>query len=501
MSTATLSETPPPPPANARRTGRLFALTGAVVGVIYGYDSGSISGALVFLSEDFHLTAAEKGLVNSILVFGSIIGALIGGKLADALGRKAAMLIVAGSYAMFVALSAVAPNVIVLDAVRLLLGVAIGISIVAAPLYIAESTPARIRGASVAAYQVATVAGIAITYFVNWGLSGGGHWRWMLGIAALPAALVMIPLWRLPDTPRWYVLKGDTERAIEVMATTDPDVDPRAEVAAVRAALAEESGGSAGSLLRKPYVRATLFVIGLGFFCQITGINAVTYYSPQIFEEMGFTGNGLNFLLPSFVQLASLAATVLAILIIDRIGRRVVLLSGIGTMVVMLAVLATVFGTGGLHGDMIWVGFGAILLFTAAFNFGFGSLIWVYASEAFPAQLRSTGASAMLSADLVANLLIAQFFPSVLAWAGAGLTFAGLGVLALGALVFASVTAPETKGRQLEEIQGYWSNGGRWPTPAPGDGSPETAVPEKAAAEKAAAEKAAPETAAPEVAP
>lgn len=130
-----------------------------------------------------------------------------------------------------------------LDTVRFLLGVAIGISIVAAPLYVAESTPARIRGASVAAYQVATVAGIVLTYFVNWGLSGGGHWRWMLGLSAIPAALVMIPLLRLPDTPRWYVLKGRTERAVEVMAMTDPDVDPRAEVASVEAALAEESGG------------------------------------------------------------------------------------------------------------------------------------------------------------------------------------------------------------------------------------------------------------------
>ncbi|MFH8344567.1 sugar porter family MFS transporter [Streptomyces sp. NPDC018045] len=466
-STQSPSSPPGPEGPPPRRTGRLFALTGAVVGVIYGYDTGSISGALVFLSEDFHLTDTEKGLVNSILVCGSILGALIGGKLADALGRKAAMLIVAGSYTVFVALSALAPNVVVLDAVRFLLGVAIGISIVAAPLYIAESSPARTRGACVAAYQVATVAGIALTYFVNWGLSDGGHWRLMLGLSAIPAALVLIPLFRLPDTPRWYVLKGRTEKAVEVMALTDPDVDPRAETEAVRAALAEESGGSLRSLLRKPYARAALFVVGLGFFCQITGINAVTYYSPQIFEEMGFTGDGQNFLLPSFVQLASLAATVLAILIIDRLGRRVVLLSGIATMAAMLGVLTAVFGFGDLKGSGTWIGFGAILLFTAAFNFGFGSLIWVYASEAFPAQLRSTGASAMLTADLVANLLIAQFFPSLLSWAGAARTFAGLGLLALGALVFAACTAPETKGRQLEEIQGFWLNGGRWPTPAP----------------------------------
>ncbi|MGW8377450.1 sugar porter family MFS transporter [Streptomyces sp. ODS28] len=482
MTTATPS---PKLAAEGYRTGRLFALTGAVVGVIYGYDTGSISGALVFLSKDFHLTSAEQGLVNSVLVLGSILGALIGGKLADALGRKPAMLIVAASYAVFVALSAVAPNVVVLDIVRFLLGIAIGVSIVAAPLYVAESTPARIRGAAVAAYQVATVAGITLTYFVNWGLSGGGHWRWMLGLSAIPAALLVIPLLRLPDTPRWYVLKGRTEEAEQVLARTDPDVDPRTEIAAINGALSEESGGSAAALLRKPYARAATFVIGLGFFCQITGINAVTYYSPAIFEEMGFTGDGQNFLLPAFVQVAGLAAAVLAVLIIDRLGRRRVLLSGIGVMLAMLALLTAVFGTGAVSGSATWVGFVAVLLFTAAYNFGFGSLIWVYASEAFPARYRAVGASVMLTADLVANMLIAQFFPSLMSWAGAAWTFAGLGVLALLALVFTAATAPETKGRQLEEIQGYWRNGGRWPSVE----EQQRYVGEDADAEAAAAER------------
>ena len=468
MSIATLSATPPPPSSKtAHRTGRLFALTGAVVGVIYGYDTGSISGALVFLSKDFHLTEAEKGLVNSILVGGSIVGAMIGGKLADALGRKAAMLIVAGSYAVFVALSALAPNVVVLDVVRFLLGIAIGISIVAAPLYVAESTPARIRGASVAAYQVATVAGIVITYFVNWGLSGGGHWRWMLGLSALPAALVMIPLLRLPDTPRWYVLKGQTERAVEVMAMTDPGTSIRAPRSRrwgrrrgerwVGALLAAQAVRPGRTLRRRPRIL----------------LPDHRHQRRDVLQPADLRGDGLH------RQRSELPAAVLRpASLAGRDGarhprhrparRRVVLLSGIGTMVVMLAVLTAVFGTGELHGATTWVGFAAILLFTAAFNFGFGSLIWVYASEAFPAQLRSTGASVMLTADLVANLLIAQFFPSLMAWAGAARTFAGLGVLALAALAFAAVTAPETKGRQLEEIQGYWRNGGRWPAaPAP----------------------------------
>ncbi|MBY8883473.1 sugar porter family MFS transporter [Streptomyces sp. PTM05] len=468
------SQTAAPPARRRFGTGHRIAFTGAVVGVIYGYDTGSISGALVFLARDFHLNSGQKGLVNSILVLGSILGALAAGRLADAIGRRMTMVLVAACYAVFVALSALSPGIGVLYAFRFLLGVAIGVSIVAAPLFIAESTPARIRGAAVATYQVACVAGITITYFVNWGLSGGGHWRLMLGLSAVPAALVVIPLLRLPDTPRWYILKGRLDEAARVMADTDPDVDPVAETAAIDRELRAErrNGGTLAQLVRKPFARATVFVIGMGFFCQITGINAVTYYSPEIFQTMGFTGSGQNFFLPSLVELVSLVATISALFIVDRFGRRVVLLSGIGSMLVTLVVLSAVFGTGAVHGGGTWVGFAAITLFTAAFNFGFGSLIWVYASEAFPAQLRSLGASVMLAADLVANLLVAQFFPSLLAHVGASWTFGGFAVLALLAISFIAVMAPETKGRQLEEIRAYWQNNGHWPDPhsAPASG-------------------------------
>ncbi|MEU5836592.1 sugar porter family MFS transporter [Streptomyces diacarni] len=472
MATPSIAQ---PPPSSTHRTGRLIVATGAVVGVVYGYDTGSISGALVFLSQDFGLNASESGFVNSILVLGNILGALIAGRLSDALGRKPTMVIVAAAYAVFSALSALSPTVVVLDLVRFLLGVTIGISIVAAPLFIAESTPARLRGAAVAGYQVACVAGITLTYFVNWGLSGGGHWRIMLGLAAIPSALVIVPLLRLPDSPRWYLLKGRVDEAARVMATTDPDVDPVAESAAIQRELDAERGGRGGSLarmVRRPFLRATVFVIGMGFFCQITGINAVTYYSPQIFETLGFHGDGQNFLLPAIVELISLAATVLALFVVDRVGRRVVLLSGIGTMLATLVVLAVVFGTHSLSGAGIWIGFGALALFTAAFNFGFGSLIWVYASEAFPARLRSLGASVMLTANLAANFLVAQFFPSVLEELGATWAFGGFAVLVLLALAFMARMAPETKGRQLEEIRGYWQNGGRWPDDA-SSGSPE----------------------------
>ncbi|AEW99281.1 sugar porter family MFS transporter [Streptantibioticus cattleyicolor] len=454
-----------PPHRGVRRAGRPIAVAGAVVGVVYGYDTGSVSGALVFLSREFHLGPAAAGLVNSVLVLGSVLGALVAGRLADAVGRRTTMIAVAAAYAVFAALSALSPDVVVLDAVRFLLGVAIGVSIVVAPLFIAESSPARVRGAAVATYQVACVAGITLTYFLDWALAGGGHWRVMLGLSALPAALVVPPLLRLPDSPRWYVLTGRLDVAAEVLAATDPDVDPVAGTAAIARELAAERTGRGGALerlVRRPYRRATVFVLGMGFFCQITGVNAVTYYSPEIFRTLGFTGTGQTFFLPSLVELVSLAATVAALFVVDRAGRRDVLLTGIGTMTATLVALALLYGAGAGS----WAGFAAVTIFTAAFNFGFGSLIWVYASEAFPARLRSLGASVMLTADLTANLLVAQFFPALLATAGPARTFAGFAALALAAFVFIAWLAPETKGRPLEEIRAYWRNGGRWDDPA-----------------------------------
>jgi MFS family permease len=220
-------------------------------------------------------------------------------------------------------------------------------------------------------------------------------------------------------------------------------------------------------MLRAPYRRATLFVLGLGFLIQITGINAVVFYSPLIFKEMGFTGNSALLLLPAIVQVGSLVATVVSLSIVDRIGRRPTLLTGIAAMIASTVLLAVVFAAGGLTGTGGWLGFVGIFVFTAGFNFGFGSLVWVYASESFPARLRTTGASAMLTADLVANLIIGLYFLSALESLGGTATFAMFAALAVISFAFVWWLAPETRGRPLEAIRAYWENGGRWPE---GDG-------------------------------
>ena len=448
------------------RVGLKIAVAAATIGVIYGYDLGNISGALLFITKEFGTTTKETEWVTSIVVAGSIAGALAASRVAIAIGRKPTMVMVALTYAAFAILSGLAQSLVWLDIARFFLGVTIGLSVVTAPIFVAESSPAAIRGGLIVMYQVATVTGIMVAYFVDYALAGSGAWRVMLALSAAPALAVLVVLARLPDTPRWYVMKGRKEEARDALRVTDPDADVDRELDEIETDLRRERGGSLGEMLRAPYRRATVFVLGLGFLIQITGINAVVFYSPLIFKEMGFTGNAALLLLPALVQVGSLIATIVSLAIVDRLGRRPTLLTGITAMVASTVLLAIVFAAGQLTGTSGWLGFVGIFVFTAGFNFGFGSLVWVYASESFPARLRTAGASGMLAADLVANLIIGLYFLSALDALGGTATFAMFAGLAVLSFAFVWWLAPETKGRPLEAIRAYWENGGRWPAPA-----------------------------------
>ncbi|WP_280428789.1 sugar porter family MFS transporter [Nocardia brasiliensis] len=446
------------------RLGVLVGVAAASVGVIYGYDLSNIAGALLFITDEFGLTTRQQELLTTAVVIGEIAGAIGGGVLANRIGRKKSMVLVAATYGAFAVLAACSTALPMLMAARLALGITIGISVVVVPVFVAESAPTRVRGALLVAYQVATVIGIIIGYLAAYLLAGTQSWRWMLGLAAVPAVLTTVLLLRLPDTARWYVMKGRIEQARQVLRRVEPDLDTDAQLAEIEHGLREESGGALREMLRKPYLRATVFVVGLGFFIQITGINAIVYYSPRLFEAMGFRGHFALLVLPALVQVAALAAVLVALVLVDRLGRRPILLSGIGMMIAANALLIAVFVAGSDFGGVLTVlGFLGVLLFTVGFTFGFGALVWVYAGESFPARLRSTGSSAMLTSDLVANAIVAGAFLTMLESLGGAGTFAVFGALAIVGFGFVYRLAPETKGRQLEEIQYYWANGGRWP--------------------------------------
>ena len=439
--------------------GSLIALTAASLGIIYGYDISNIAGALLFIKDEFALSTWQQELVTTGVVVGEIGGALVGGVLANAIRRQRSMVLVAAGYAVFALLGAMSVSLPTLLAARLLLGLTIGISVVVVPVFVAESAPARVRGSLLVAYQVATVVGIICGYLVAYLLAGSHGWRWMLGLAALPAALTMLLLLSMPDTARWYAFKGRIDEARLVLRQVEPDADVERELAEIHTALAEESGGALAEMLRPPYRRATAFVIGLGFFIQITGINAIVFYSPHLFTAMGLHGNFALLIFPAMVQTAALPAVLVSLVLVDRLGRRPILLAGIGMMVAADLVLIGVFAANG--GPMF--GLAGVLMFTIGFNFGFGALVWVYAGESFPARLRALGSSAMLTTNHLANAVVAGLFLTALQSLGGATTFAGFAGLAAAAFGTVYRFAPETKGRQLEEIRHFWENGGRWP--------------------------------------
>jgi SP family galactose:H+ symporter-like MFS transporter len=446
-----------------RGRGLLVGLTAASLGVVYGYDLSNIAGALLFITDEFGLTTRHQELVTSAVVLGEIAGALGAGVLANAIGRRRSLVLVAAGYAVCALLGAMSVSEPMLVVARLLLGVTIGVSVVVVPVFVAESVPAKSRGSLLVAYQVATVLGIIAGYLTAYLLADSHSWRWMLALATVPATLVTLLVLRIPDTARWYLFKGRVAEARQALQQVEPDSDVERELTEISEALREEGGGRFVEMLRQPYLRGTFFVIALGFFIQITGINAIVFYSPRLFEAMGFHGNFALLVLPAMVQAAALAAVLGSLVLVDRLGRRPILLSGIGTMITANVMLIGAFAT---HSAAIF-GFLGVLLFTIGFNFGFGAMVWVYAGESFPSRLRSMGSSMMLTANLVANAVVAGVFLTMLHSLGGAGTFGVFGVLAVGALTVVYRFAPETKGRQLEEIRHFWENSGRWPAEVP----------------------------------
>jgi MFS transporter, SP family, galactose:H+ symporter len=443
----------------------LIALAAASLGIVCGYDLSNIAGALLFITDDFQLTIHQQELLTTMVVIGQICGALSGGALANAIGRKRSMMLVAGGYAVFALLAAASVSMPLLVTARLLLGVTIGLSAVVVPVYIAESAPARVRGALLVTYQVATVLGIIGGYLAAYALADSHSWRWMLGLAAIPALLVLPLLAQMPDTARWYLFKNRVDDARRALLRVEPNRDVEQELAEIVEAMRDEDSGTFTEMLRPPYLRATAFVVGLGFFAQLTGINGIIYYSPRLFESMGFQGKFALLVLPALVQLASLAAVLVSLVLVDRIGRRPILLSGIAAMILGDVMLVGVFT--GKSSAVSGLGYAGLLLFTMGFTFGFGALVWVYAGESFPAHLRSLGSSVMLTANLTANALVAAIFLTMLHTLGGAGTFAVFGLLATVGFVLVYRFAPETKGRQLEDIRHFWENNGRWPDEIP----------------------------------
>ena len=428
-------------------------LIGSLGGLLFGYDTGIIAGAILFIRKDFALRPLQQGLVVSSLVFGALAGAVTAGYLSDRFGRRRLLLLAAEVYAGGALGAALAPSVTVLIGFRLLLGLAVGVSSVLVPLYLAEMSPTAFRGALTSLNQLMIAIGIFVSYMVTYLLSARADWRAMLGLAAVPAALMLAGLWFQDESPRWLVVHDRIEEARAVLSRIHgPDAVER-EVAEMRSARLAGARLTIVQLWWNRGVRRGLLLAAmLAVFQQLVGINTIVYYAPTILSAAGYAR---SVAILNSVGLASLSivATLIAASIVDRVGRRPLMLGGVAAMAGSMAVIGVVFFSSGLHsagGKAAAVA--CLAVFKFAFSISWGPLVWVMLPELLPLHVRGTAMGAAVFLNWATNFVVSLLFPVLLA-VGAGMvfeTFAGFGVIAF---VLTIRWLPETAGRSLESIQ------------------------------------------------
>jgi SP family galactose:H+ symporter-like MFS transporter len=431
----------------------------ALGGLLFGYDTGVISGAILFITKQFSLSSTMEEIVVSAVLIGAVIGAVIGGALTARFGRRK-LIILGGLIFMTSAIgTALTPTVPLLIVARIAVGIAIGMASFISPMYIAELVPAKVRGALVAVNMLAITTGIVIAYLVDYALSGSEGWRYMFGLAAIPSIILAIAMWRLPDSPRWLISKSKVEQATQVLQRVRVVSDVSPEVRDIQQSLEKQTSGGVTELIR-PALRMPLIVgIGLAVFQQITGINTVIYYAPTIFGFAGFKNAGASILAGAGLGVVMLFCHVLAIFLMDRVGRRPLLLIGLVGQIIGLALLGAAFQFHQLSGITGYIAIGSLTIYVASFAFGLGPVFWLMISEIYPLKVRGMAMSVATVANWGMNLVVAVTFLTLVNTLGKAETFWLYGIVAVAAWVFCYRLVPETKGKSLEQIEAHWRTG------------------------------------------
>jgi MFS transporter, SP family, arabinose:H+ symporter len=428
-----------------------WSLTSALAGFLFGFDTVVISGAEKTIQALWGLSPGLHGIAMASALYGTVVGSLLGGWPADRFGRKATLLWIGVLYFIGAVGSGLAPNVAVFVTARVLGGLGIGISTVVAPMYISEIAPAKYRGRLAGMFQFNIVFGILIAFVSNALLAGVGEnaWRWMLGVAAFPSLLYALFCLGLPESPRWLLSrKGDREAGMRVLQRIEPDAskaDVAAEADAIIAASSEQasSGHFWTRRLRKPILLAIL----IAFFNQLSGINAILYFAPRIFELTGLGAKAA--LLQSIgIGLTNLVFTFVGLWLIDRLGRRTLLYIGSFGYIVSLGLVAWSFFTN--HLSLVPV---CIFAFIAAHSIGQGAVIWVFISEIFPNRHRAEGQTLGSFTHWIFAALLTTFFPAMVTKFPPGYVFSFFAGMMVLQLIWVKTMVPETKGVPLEEIQ------------------------------------------------
>lgn len=426
---------------------------GALGGILFGYDNGVIAGALIFIRKDMHLSPQLQGIMVSSLLFGAMVGAFTTGQLAERIGQRKLLFYAGLAFFVTALIAACAPNAGVLIGVRVLMGMAAGTASVQVPLYLSELAPKKARGKLASLNQLSITTGIFLSYLVCFLLAASGQWRWMLGLAAVPALLLALGMLAQPDSPRWLVRRGRTAEALHVLRMTNSWADAEEALKQIQTTNAAQPAVSLRTLLSSKGLGKTLVsVLGLAIFQQAIGVNTVVYYAPTILIAAGF-GKSAALLNSVGLGLLSILMTIIAARIVDKAGRRPLLIGGALVMGASMVALAWVFGSGALASDSGRVlAVASLATFKAAFSFSWGPVVWVMMPELLPMKARAKIMGIAALCVFLTNFAVATFFP-VLLHAGASAVFITFACVCVVAASFAKFQLKETAGLSLEEIE------------------------------------------------
>jgi SP family arabinose:H+ symporter-like MFS transporter len=450
------------PDTTNMRTVYMLTAVAALGGLLFGYDTAVISGAIGFLKIKFQLSAAMVGWAASSAIIGCIFGAMFAGWASDKLGRKRVLVYTAILFAVSAIGAAFPANLTQFAIFRFIGGLGIGAASMVSPLYITELAPAKIRGKLVSYYQLAIVIGILVIFFVNTLIQGSGDeswnveygWRYMMASGVLPAVLFLVALFFVPESPRWLAKEGRQKEALGILSSINGAEKAGEILREVMDTLNEEQG-TLRELFTGRFKKAIFVGIVLSVFSQVQGINAIMYYAPEIFKAVG-TGTDAAFQQTVIIGIINVLFTFVAIQWVDKQGRKSLLLFGGAGMGLSLIMVGLAFHFG-------WTGYGLlgfILLYIASFAASYGPVTWVVISEIFPIKMRGVAMSVATLALWIAVYVVTQMFPILLEQAGPAVTFWIFGAMSLLAFLFVLFQVPETKEKTLEEIEQAWMNDG-----------------------------------------
>jgi len=429
----------------------LISVVAALGGLLFGFDTAVISGTINFIQPYFGLNEVQLGWTVSSLLFGCIAGVIMAGKAGDRYGRKKVLMVAAVLFLLSAIGSASARSLELFIFARILGGVAVGVASILSPMYIAELAPAKYRGTLVSLNQLAIVVGILIAFFSNYLLvdTGVNNWRWMLLVMAAPAVLLFFSLFFVPESPRWLVARNQNDEALKVLIKTAGITNAETELKEIEQTLRVQDESTYADLFA-PKVKPLLFIgIILSVFQQITGINTIMYYAPKIFANVG-QSNDSALLQTIAIGSTNLVFTLVAMLLIDRYGRKILIVIGSLGMTLMLAGLSLLFFLQETSGILVLV---FILGYIAFFAASLGPALWVVVTELFPNRLRSKGMSIAIVSLWIACTIVTIAFPVMLEELSGGVTFLIFALICLANLFYVISYVPETKGKTLEELE------------------------------------------------